>query len=144
MILPILTILEIITAYNNKINNERTPEIICGLRNFIGNAVKFSKSKVKINLKSDLRKIEIKTNDDGPGIPDDISKKIGKTYIKSKSVELNSNSGLGLRTFLGKTLLEGQGANLSFRRNNDLGGALVIISWDPKILISSYIQKSKK
>ena len=128
----------------NKINIERTPEIIYGLRNFIGNAVKFSKSKVKINLKSDLHKIEIKINDDGPGIPDDIIKKIGEPYIKSKSEELNSNSGLGLGTFLGKTLLERQGANLSFRRNNDLGGALVIISWDPKKLISSYIQKSKK
>ena len=40
---------------NNKINIERTPEIIYGLRNFIGNAVKFSKSKVKINLKSDQK-----------------------------------------------------------------------------------------
>ena len=122
---------------NNKINIERTPEIIYGLRNFIGNAVKFSKSRVKINLKSDLDKIEIKINDDGPGIPDDVIKKIGEPYIKSKSIELNSNSGLGLGTFLGKTLLEKQGANLLFRRNNDLGGALVIISWDPKKLINS-------
>jgi two-component system sensor histidine kinase RegB len=122
---------------NNKIYIERTPEIIYGLRNFIGNAVKFSKSKVKINLKSELHKIEIKINDDGPGIPDDIIKMIGEPYIKSKSLELNSNSGLGLGTFLGKTLLERQGANLSFRRNNDLGGALVIISWDPKKLINS-------
>ena len=122
---------------NNKINIERTPEIIYGLRNFIGNAVKFSKSKVKIILKSDPNKIEIKINDDGPGIPDDIIKKIGEPYIKSKSIELSSNSGLGLGTFLGKTLLERQGANLSFRRNNDLGGALVIIRWDPKKLINS-------
>ena len=122
---------------NNKINIERTPEIIYGLRNFIGNAVKFSKSKVNIILKSDLNKIEIKINDDGPGIPDDIIKKIGEPYIKSKSIELSSNSGLGLGTFLGKTLLERQGANLSFRRNNDLGGALVVISWDPKKLINS-------
>ena len=121
---------------NNKINIERTPEIIYGLRNFIGNAVKFSKSKVKINLKSDPNKIEIKINDDGPGIPDDIIKKIGEPYIKSKSIELSSNSGLGLGTFLGKTLLERQGANLSFRKNNDLGGALVIIRWDPKKLIN--------
>ena len=117
---------------NNKINIERTPEIIYGLRNFIGNAVKFSKSKVKISLKSDPNEIEIKINDDGPGIPDDIIKKIGEPYIKSKSIELNANSGLGLGTFLGKTLLERQGANLSFRRNSDLGGALVIISWNPK------------
>ncbi len=121
----------------NKINIERTPEIIYGLRNFIGNAVKFSKSKVEINLLSNTKKIEIKINDDGPGIPDDIIKKIGEPYIKSKSSDLNSNSGLGLGTFLGKTLLEKQGANLLFRRNSDLGGALVIISWDPQKLINS-------
>ncbi len=121
----------------NKINIERTPEIIYGLRNFIGNAVKFSKSHVKIDLKSDEKNIEIKINDDGPGIPEDIIKKIGEPYIKSKSIELNANSGLGLGTFLGKTLLERQGANLSFRRNSDLGGALVIINWDPKKLINS-------
>ena len=80
-------------------NIERTPEIIYGLRNFIGNAVKFSKSKVKINLKSDSQKVEIKINDDGPGIPDDVIDKIGEPYIKSKSKELNLNSGLGLGTF---------------------------------------------
>ena len=129
---------------NNKINIERTPEIIYGLRNFIGNAVKFSKSKVRIDLKSEEKKIEIKINDDGPGIPDDIINKIGEPYIKSKSIDLNENSGLGLGTFLGKTLLERQGANLSFRRNNDLGGALVIISWDVKKLINSWTQKCKK
>ena len=116
----------------NKIDIQRTPEIIYGLRNFIGNAVKFSKSKVKINLKSDKEIIEIKINDDGPGIPEDIINKIGEPYIKSKSKELSSNSGLGLGTFLGKTLLERQNAKLIFRRNSDLGGALIIISWSPK------------
>ncbi len=122
---------------NNKINIERTPEIIYGLRNFIGNAVKFSKSKVKINLKSNPEKIEIIINDDGPGIPDDVIDKIGEPYIKSKSAELNLNSGLGLGTFLGKTLLERQGAKLLFKSNNGLGGALIIINWDTKKLITS-------
>ena len=120
----------------NKMNIERTPEIIYGLRNFIGNAVKFSKSKVKINLKSDSQKVEIKINDDGPGIPDDVIDKIGEPYIKSKSKELNLNSGLGLGTFLGKTLLERQGAILSFKKNNGLGGALIIINWEIKKLIN--------
>jgi len=121
----------------NKIAIQRTPEIIYGLRNFIGNAVKFSKSKVIINLKSDQKIIEIKIYDDGPGIPEDIINKIGEPYIKSKSRELSSNSGLGLGTFLGKTLLERQKAKLLFRRNSELGGALVIISWSPKSLINS-------
>jgi two-component system sensor histidine kinase RegB len=121
----------------NKIAIQRTPEIIYGLRNFIGNAVKFSKSKVKINLKSDQKLIEIKINDDGPGIPEDIIKKIGEPYIKSKSKELSSNAGLGLGTFLGKTLLERQNAKLLFRRNSDLGGALVIITWNPRSFTNS-------
>jgi len=116
----------------NKINIRRTPEIIYGLRNFIGNAVKFSKSRVKITIRSDDKIIEIKIADDGPGIPEDIIKIIGEPYIKSKSKELNLNSGLGLGTFLGKTLLERKNANLLFKRNSDLGGALIIISWSPK------------
>jgi two-component system sensor histidine kinase RegB len=127
----------IIDQDTNKIAIQRTPEIIYGLRNFIGNAVKFSKSKVKINLQSDKKIIEIKINDDGPGIPEDIINKIGEPYIKSRSKELSSNSGLGLGTFLGKTLLERQNAKLSFIRNSDLGGALVIISWSPKNFTNS-------
>ncbi len=120
----------------NKIAIQRTPEIIYGLRNFIGNAVKFSKSKVKINLKSDKKNIEIKINDDGPGIPDDIIEIIGEPYIKSKSKELRSHAGLGLGSFLGKTLLEKQGARLIFKKNSEIGGALVVISWSPKRFIS--------
>jgi two-component system sensor histidine kinase RegB len=121
---------------NNKIAIQRTPEIIYGLRNFIGNAVKFSKSQVNINLRSDQKIIEIKINDDGPGIPEDIIQKMGEPYIKSKSKELSDNSGLGLGTFLGKTLLERQGGQLIFKRNSKLGGALIILSWDPNNFIS--------
>ena len=113
----------------NKIAIRRTPEIIYGLRNFIGNAIKFSKSKVLITLRSNKKLIEIKINDDGPGIPEDIIEKIGEPYIKSKSKELKSNSGLGLGSFLGKTLLERQGAKLTFRRHGELGGALIFLVW---------------
>ena len=116
----------------NKINIQRTPEIIYGLRNFIGNAVKFSKSKVSIYLKSSIKIISITINDDGPGFPDDIKNVLGEPYIKSKSKSVSSNSGLGLGTFLGKTLLEKQGATLFFSRDKKLGGASVLISWDIK------------
>ena len=121
----------------NKIAIQRTPEIIYGLRNFIGNAVKFSRSKVKINLTSNQKIIEITINDDGPGIPEDIINKIGEPYIKSKSKEVGSNSGLGLGTFLGKTLLERQNAKLLFRKNSDLGGAQVKVIWDSSSLTNS-------
>ena len=113
----------------NKINVKRAPELVYGLRNFIGNAVKFSKSKVKIILRSDEKIIEIKINDDGPGIPEDIIEKIGEPYIKSKSKKFSSNSGLGLGTFLGKTLLERTGAKLKFSNGNMMKGACVTITW---------------
>ncbi len=121
----------------NKINIKRAPELVYGLRNFIGNAVKFSKSRVKIDLRSDDKIIEIKINDDGPGIPEDIIEKIGEPYIKSKSKELSPNSGLGLGTFLGKTLLERKNARLLFRGSGELGGGLVIISWRPEDFTTS-------
>ena len=121
----------------NKIDLQRTPEIIYGLRNFIGNAVKFSKTKVMIYLKSGAKNISINVVDDGPGFPDDIKNILGEPYIKSKSKAVSLNSGLGLGTFLGKTLLEKQGAKLFFSRDKKLGGASVIISWDIKNLKTS-------
>ena len=118
----------------NKINVERSPEIIYGLRNFIGNAVKFSKSKVKIYLKSNDKEVTVNITDDGPGFPDDIFNFLGEPYIKSKSKETSSNAGLGLGTFLGKTLLEKQGAKLSFKNNQN--GAEVKIDFVLSKLIS--------
>jgi len=119
----------------NKIYFQRSPEIIYGLRNFIGNAVKFSKSKVEIFLNSDKKNIEIFITDDGPGFPEDIMEILGEPYIKSKSLQINDNAGTGLGTFLGKTLLERRGAKLLFSNDKSTKGALVNIKWDPKDLI---------
>ena len=52
-----------------------------------------------------------------------------------RSLELNLNSGLGLGTFLGKTLLERQNAKLLFKDDKNLGGASVVISWSPKNIL---------
>ena len=122
---------------NNKINIKRSPEIIYGLRNFLGNAVKFSNCKLEVELESTDNLIKIQINDDGPGFPEDIINVLGEPYIKSKSKEIDSKSGLGLGTFLGKTLLERQGAKLFFFNDNILGGASVKIVWEVKDLIST-------
>ena len=88
-------------------------------------------------MRSNHKIIEIRISDDGPGIPEDVIKIIGEPYIKSKSKELSSNSGLGLGTFLGKTLLERKNAKLLFKRNSELGGALVTVRWDTKNFINA-------
>ena len=111
----------------NKLLISRSPEIIYGLRNFIGNAVKFSKTIVKIDLISNKKIIEINIQDDGPGFPDDIFGLIGEPYIKSKSSQVEQNAGTGLGTFLGKTLLERCGAKLSFQNIKDKGACVKIL-----------------
>ena len=113
----------------NKFDFQRSPELIYGLRNFIGNAVKFSKTTVEIKIKSNSINLEVSINDDGPGFPDDIKENLGEPYIKSKSGEVTSNTGTGLGTFLGKTLLERKSARLSFQKDKNLGGASVKIVW---------------
>ncbi len=120
----------------NKISFQRSPEIIYGLRNFIGNAVKFAKTKVKIMLISNEKNIEILIKDDGPGFPEDVIDILGEPYVRSKSAQINNNAGTGLGTFLGKTLLERRGAKLSFSNDKNDKAALVKIIWQCKDLIN--------
>ena len=114
----------------NKINIKRSPEIVYGLRNFIGNAVKFADKQVNISLISDDQTLVLIINDDGPGFSEDIINLIGEPYLKSKSKKVSGKAGLGLGIFLGKTLLERKKAQLIFFNKEGLKGASVKISWD--------------
>jgi len=115
---------------------ERTLEIMYGLRNFIGNAVKYSNSCVEINLKSNDTITEVKVSDDGPGFSEDVIDVLGEPYIRSKNKIISSKSGLGLGTFIGKTLLERMKASVKFNNSTKLNGAMVIIKWETKDLLN--------
>jgi two-component system, sensor histidine kinase RegB len=111
-------------------------EIVYGLRNFIGNANKFSKEIVYINLKSDDKITEIIIEDDGNGYPKDVLSKIGEPYLKSKNPIEKSKTGLGLGLFIGKTLLEKNFASINCRNSKTRGGAKVNIKWENKNLFN--------
>ena len=115
---------------------DRTLEITYGLRNFIGNAVKYSNSLVDISLESNNKITEVKVCDDGPGFSEDIINVLGEPYIRSKSKIISSKSGLGLGTFIGKTLLERMKANVNFDKCPKTNGAMVTIKWQTKDLIA--------
>ncbi len=118
------------TKKNRKpIKFQRSIEINYGLRNFIGNANKFSEQTVEIMLMSDEENTKIQINDDGPGFPNDIINKLGEPYIKSSLQDFKSKMGLGLGTFIGKTLLEKNYGKINFENNSKKKGALVNISW---------------
>ena len=113
----------------NKIDIKKNPELVYGLRNFIGNAVKFANKNILLSIVSDNINLYILIEDDGPGFPDDIIQALGEPYIKSRSKLYKNNAGLGLGTFLGKTLLERQSAVINFENKSSLSGAKVKIKW---------------
>ena len=111
-------------------------EIVYGLRNFIGNANKFSREKVYINLKSDSEITEVVIEDDGNGYSRDVLSKIGEPYLRSSNPQEKSKTGLGLGLFIGKTLLEKNFASVECRNSKTRSGAEVIIRWKNKDLFN--------
>jgi len=122
--------------YSNDKKITKSIEIVYGLRNFIGNANKFSKENVYINLKSDSEITEIIIEDDGNGYPKDILSKIGEPYLRSNDPIEKSNTGLGLGLFIGKTLLEKNFASINCRNSKTRSGAEVIVRWNNRDLFN--------
>ena len=78
----------------------------------------------------------MKIVDDGYGFPEDLisKEKLGEPYIRSVDKINKSITGLGLGTFIGKTLLEKNFASVKFKNSKITGGAEVIIEWRDKDL----------
>ena len=123
--------------FKNPIKLYRSSEVVYGLRNFIGNANKFSNEKIEISLKSNNSETIIVIKDDGPGFPKDLidKQKLGEPYIRTTDEVHISKYGLGLGTFIGKTLLEKNFASIKFLNSKTTGGAEVIIKWKNNYLI---------
>lgn len=96
------------------------------VRNLIGNAVKFTKSKgkIKISLKSEKNFITICIQDNGMGIPDYIITKlfkIGESHIGRTGTNGEVSSGLGL--ILSKEFVEKNGGKIWVESPGDNQGS---------------------
>jgi len=122
--------------YLNPINTQKSSEIIHGLKNFIGNASKFIEKKIEVFLNSYKEITEVIIRDDGPGFPKDLidKQRLGEPYIRTADQTYISKYGLGLGTFIGKTLLEKNFAKINFKNSKLTGGAEVNIKWKNKDL----------
>ena len=79
----------------NSFEISKSIEIVYGIRNFIGNANKFSQKSIYISITSDSENSSISIEDDGSGFPKDILTKIGDPYIKTLKTKKKSREGLG-------------------------------------------------
>ena len=106
------------------------------MRNFIGNANKFSKNTIFISLKSDSQSTEVTIADDGDGYPADILSKIGEPYLRSNKYVNKKKTGLGLGLFIVKNLLEKNFATVNCWNSKIRKGAEVIVKWKNKDLFN--------
>ncbi len=90
------------------------------------------KKKIEIFLNSNKKATKITIRDDGPGFPKDLIDKhiLGEPYIRTIDQGNISKYGLGLGTFIGKTLLEKNFANINFKNSPETGGAEIVIKWE--------------
>ncbi len=97
------------------------------LGNIIQNAIYYSISTIKVELKYEKSIIKMSILDDGNGFSKDIIDKLGEPYISK------NNEGMGLGIFIAKNLIENMGGNIDFYNSKD-GKAVVEIKFDNSIL----------
>ncbi len=122
----------------------RRPEVIHGLRNLIQNAVDFARSDVWVDARWSASILTLRIIDNGQGFAPQVLASIGEPFIgrrrdPGRPKRRPGYEGMGLGTFIAKTLLERSGARLEFLNcagpmrtlpdAPDLQGALVEIRW---------------
>lgn len=112
---------------------ERRPGMIYGLGNIVENAVDFARTRVEVSARWSEREVAIAIIDDGPGFSAEVLDSIGEPYVTSRPAGRHGYSGaggLGLGSFIAKTLLERSGAQVIFgNRTDGKSGAAVRIVW---------------
>lgn len=116
---------------------DRSPAVQYGLSNIVDNAVDFASSEVIVRALWDDDRVEILVRDDGRGFNPEVLDHLGDPYVTTKELSRGSRDhGLGLGLFIAKTLLERNGAQISFSnsrnvkiKENNLRGAEVKITW---------------
>jgi len=104
----------------------RSPEIMHGLNNLIQNAVQFARREVTVTIHWDKTNVTVEITDDGPGFPAHLLGRLGEPYLSTRA---GAENHMGLGIFIGQSLLERSGAELTFD-NLVEGGAHVVISWN--------------
>ena len=114
-------------SLNERLKMSKKTEISYALRNFIENALKFSKTKINIEINQQKKNTLIVIDDDGSGFDESIISSLGQPYVSSEKVRKNVQ-GMGLGIFISKNLLERCSAKVEFS-NKKNAGALITIEW---------------
>ena len=106
----------------------RDAAIIHAVRNLIQNAVDFAKAAVRVTATRAGDRVEVTIRDDGPGYPPNLLDRLGEPYLTTRrgGSDTGGYDGMGLGLFIGRTLLERSGGQITFANDN---GAVARVTW---------------
>ena len=117
----------------------RTPEILPELRldeskieqvlsNLLGNAIKFSPPRARIEVTVQRRggEIILAVKDDGPGIERDEAETLFAPFVSGKNKPTGGEKSTGLGLAIVKKIVEGHGGAISFETEKDAGSVFYI------------------
>ncbi|MFT6541430.1 MAG: two-component system osmolarity sensor histidine kinase EnvZ [Maricaulis maris] len=96
------------------------------LANLIGNATSFGEV-VEVTVEPNGARIEIRVEDDGPGIPEDQYDEALKPFNRLDESRNQNRKGVGLGLALARDVARGHGGDIKLGRS-ELGGLLAVIS----------------
>ncbi len=94
--------------------------------NIISNACYYA-NLIKVSLKAGLKQVEIVTEDNGPGIPEDKREEVFKAFYRIEGSRNKSTGGVGLGLSITKDIVISHGGNIRLSESS-LGGLKVSIT----------------
>ncbi|MFD2166896.1 ATP-binding protein [Thalassotalea euphylliae] len=101
------------------------------LSNYISNAIKYGKGKVKISVASDEKYCTVIVEDDGCGVEGDLKTRVFDAFSRGDESRNKETGGFGLGLAIVKRVLEWHEGE-TFIQDSELGGAKFGIRWPIK------------
>ena len=115
---------EMNSAYLTMANKECFTKI---LTNLIANAIKFTRTKVHLNVKEDNDSYQISVSDDGGGIPEEQQKTIFEPFFQVKDNLPHDNIGTGIGLSIAKSMAEKLGGSITLHSTVGEGTIFTLI-----------------
>lgn len=104
-------------------------EIFLAIQNIFDNAVKYSKDggKINVSLKNSGKNLELKIQDQGPGIPKDEKEKLFTKFFTGKNASKAQGESSGLGLYISKGIIENHCGKIWFESKENKGSAFFVV-----------------
>lgn len=98
------------------------------IQNLLLNAVRFARSRVRIELAALENIFQISVEDDGPGIPKEERTRVFDSFVRLYNEDSKQAGGFGLGLAIVRRVMQWHGGKVEFADSN-LDGAKAVLSW---------------